>query len=395
MAPSNWNEEKITEKLKEMPRVEDHRDKEDIFLAIENKLSRDSDKTEVKKRPFWIFPSLATAAAFVLMVLLLPPLFEDNTGVQPMRDNQANHDGDPSLQMATLKKDEGHYLGVIHKIPEDKEALTLYYPEPGQLFLVPITFLVEASENEQLIRKIQQILSTFEPQMYGLSESYLKGVDIKQGESEEQIIVDIPNDYFEQYGSGPEKLFMDTISYTFSKLGYSEVRFQSNNEEGYEFPHYGLLTGDVLREQNIKGYLPFKTTTGHIVLYNPEINSADIDIDNISEWLQEEAVFVRDPIFTTDFGFKITEVDEDNISIQFNENNMIKNNDESLAIIDSILLTAKTFNYQNVTFIDQPVKQLGPYNLSSEVQVPIAPNYIDVNLLSNERNESADDQSPE
>ncbi|WP_218197418.1 hypothetical protein, partial [Pseudomonas sp. 2995-1] len=65
---------------RKMPPVKDKQSKDDLFEAIQKK-SKERHETEKivvpKRRKTWIYPVIATAAAMLLIILILPSFFND------------------------------------------------------------------------------------------------------------------------------------------------------------------------------------------------------------------------------------------------------------------------------------------------------------------------------
>jgi hypothetical protein len=68
-------------------------------------------------------------------------------------------------------------------------------------------------------------------------------------------------------------------------------------------------------------------------------------------------------------------IQDNKLIINMDENTRMENNLATLHSYEAILLTAKEFGIEVVMVVNAPIKLLGPFDLSKEVKVPLAPNH--------------------
>ena len=67
MKKSEWSDKQLEELLRQMPKIQDHRNPRDIYQNLSIKK---------RKRPAWLVPGFATAAALLLIFLLVPKMLD-------------------------------------------------------------------------------------------------------------------------------------------------------------------------------------------------------------------------------------------------------------------------------------------------------------------------------
>ncbi|QKS70175.1 GerMN domain-containing protein [Paenalkalicoccus suaedae] len=92
MSKNKWTEDHIEKTLTDLPKQRDHRSKDDVFEAMMKQAEKSPMPSRRKKRPRpWAVPALASAAAVLLVVLMLPSFM--NTGLFSS-DQQINMESD-------------------------------------------------------------------------------------------------------------------------------------------------------------------------------------------------------------------------------------------------------------------------------------------------------------
>ena len=61
MKKSEWSDKQLEELLRQMPKIQDHRNPRDIYQNLSRKK---------RKQPAWVIPAFATAAALLLFIYI-------------------------------------------------------------------------------------------------------------------------------------------------------------------------------------------------------------------------------------------------------------------------------------------------------------------------------------
>ena len=74
--------------------------------------------------------------------------------------------------------------------------------------------------------------------------------------------------------------------------------------------------------------------------------------------------------------FESIENDRKNVIVTFSEETILANNAQYEQAIEAILLTARDFGFESVSFQNSTVETIGAINMYQSVEVPVAPNVV-------------------
>jgi len=83
-----WSEKELEDTLRRMPPVKDKQTKDELFHAVKQRADKEAPKRKASKT--WFFPAMASAAALLLIVLMIPSFM--NTGMFSSSDEPAPAD---------------------------------------------------------------------------------------------------------------------------------------------------------------------------------------------------------------------------------------------------------------------------------------------------------------
>jgi hypothetical protein len=409
MKKSEWNDEQLEHLLKQMPIVKDNRDPREIYQNISSKVKRKQKKT-------WIIPSLATAAALVLVVLIGPSFLSQTSDFSLNSKNSESIADDSNIVMAldSPKEEEAPEMATItgdssedvnrktnitsteeptsYVIREytDKKLFTFGVPDPMLQTVIPVSVLVDWSEQSHIdllpdvIQKVNEKLISlgydthFPLAQYSFSE--------KQNEDgTKNIILDFgPDMYPGSFASGESFAFWGGITETFRWFddSYKEIEFHQNGKQGVMIGQSGFEEKPHKLEKAGKRayfmYMPFED--GRKFLIPNQVTGKSTTFSDAIETMRnnvEIGTFILQPTILESVNFEIDESDSENVTITFTDNTTLEDNDTFVFMIDAIMLTAKEFGYQTVTFNNANIDLIGSWDLSGvENSVPIAPNPI-------------------
>ena len=93
MKKSEWSDKQLEELLRQMPKIKDHRNPRDIYQNLSLKR---------RKKPAWILPAIASAAAVLLIVILIPKILVSNQ--IPM--DQADEKSSKKMELLSDKQEK-------------------------------------------------------------------------------------------------------------------------------------------------------------------------------------------------------------------------------------------------------------------------------------------------
>jgi hypothetical protein len=88
-----WSEKELEDTLRRMPPVKDKQTKDELFHAVKQRADKEAPQRKVSKT--WFFPAMASAAALLLIVLMIPSfmntgMFSSSDGPSPADNGETN-----------------------------------------------------------------------------------------------------------------------------------------------------------------------------------------------------------------------------------------------------------------------------------------------------------------
>lgn len=395
MRKSEWSDNELKQLLKEMPKIKDHRDPRDIYQSL-------SIKANKRRRPVWVIPSIATAAAAVLMLLLLSPSVWQNiiqntdkssnseVAIDNKRNDMSNakkgevnsFDTNPgTADNAGLAADKHSIMAIA--TPEtaiyaedivDQEVITYLVPDQNAQILVPVSVIVP-KENKTWLEMFQSNSEKLTEEQWGLSDYYPLNAKISMVD-DQTINIDVPEGHFYGTGSANETSFMTIIQETLDRQEqFQKVTFSTNGNSGIMLGNYGEKTEINRSEMKQKhGYFLFTPNNSNLPFLVPSIEVYnDIETALSSMRNNNETFGLNSPL---SFHFNVSSSGEDQLVIKVEDNGQLTDEPQNVYAIEAILLTAKEFGYSSVKFENASINQVGRFNLQNEIKVPIAPNKV-------------------
>lgn len=412
MQKKEWEDEQLSGLLKQLPKIEDMRSKQEIYQNIALKVNK-------RKRTTWILPSAAAAAAVFLIWILIPNLGvwqeqadDFKSGAQEeaeseyvsMQENAdtGNHnetslakqeENEAEIEQATPKSfvndendnnaqimaEETETLAVYEEDIQTHELLTYYIPDANVQNIVPVSVLVDKKEGQSKFDLFMESMAKLTEEKWGLKDYYPLDADIMYDGAANEVTVDVPAGHQYTIASAAEITFGGALESIAESLNVSKINLKTAGEEGIEYGNIGTVT-EYLPQSHRKVNAAFhfyypkgKDTKPFIVPY------IDIDIKTI----QDAFALMRKNIDTHQLQASIpsdiqfdAKVMDNKLVITFTNDTEIQNDNDSLYTIEAILMTAKDFKYDAVKIENADVEQVGGFNLQNELKVPVSANKV-------------------
>ncbi|MCT8136542.1 hypothetical protein H1D32_01425 [Anaerobacillus sp. CMMVII] len=397
---SNWDEKSIENQLRQLPKFEDSRSKEEIFERIQERLQEDQIKVRKKKKS-WFVPIAAAAAVIFLMILIVPSfLNERNVSIEEpnaefrMETTQKVADEEAEAGISSIndfpgitadeKSTDLLYVGAMQPYEAEQmvdEIITLgatIYTDNRE-FVVPVTLLAEGGS---IIDRFLSVKDTFTGDLWGIyGFPQLQFNWIQEGEAN-KVNIDLPKNSMTNLTSAEQFIYSWGLIETF-RPWYEEIQFSSDGEPGIDWGQTGHIPGKLLREPN-RGYYLVETDTGHLFLVRGRVVNAPgnypVGTASLEETLQfmkqdDEYGGYRAPIGEE---FVITNVTEQKeaVTISFAEGTVLENQPHHLAMVEAILFAVGDFGYSYVQFEGLEPTQVGPYYTGDLLEIPRFANFI-------------------
>lgn len=393
MKKREWNEEQLEQLLQQLPSVKDKQNQSDLYQSVYYKYQ------SRKKRRTWIAPTVATVAALFIFALISPFLFQgvtnkseesamDMASTSSSESSKAENDSQTEMRVteSSIAEDKSNEnVGLHQKLIENEQEtfvtdaddsekiITVGLTDEDSQNIIPISFEEEAGKEElDQIKafKPEKFVAQFGPLVLGL-----KNTDLEE-ENNEEIIINYKADKGSITGSGSEIAYRESIIETFRWLGYKKANLFTNGVEGIEFSNYGQETELEITETRNKAYLVYQYDDSKAKLLVPSresLQSIEEAISIMKKGIDEQEL---KPSIQNNIGEIVITEDGEHLEVWFTENANIENNEESIIMLESILLTAKDFGYETVQFNGTKAKEIGVMDVTKPLEVPFSPNPV-------------------
>jgi hypothetical protein len=386
---SEWSDKQLEELLRQMPKIHDHRNPHDIYQNLSIKK---------RKRSAWILPGIATAAALLLFFLLAPKMFDRTEYSLDSADQQksakeeriSQSQEDSSILMNKEDTTENGISGAESKMlmtgsnktalyvdeVGDGAVITYWIPDSQAQILVPVSTVVQLDPNKNWLTNFTETMEFLKEEEWGLSDYYPLNATFKLDNTNNTVIVDVPNNHNFGQGSASETNFINLLKKNIaSNSQIKKIILTTNGQPGIELGNYGVLEEIEVKPEGQHAYF-FYTPDGMETTYLVPSTDTYQDLNAAFEAMKiDQPELGLAASLVPSFPFKDVTIKGNELFINMDENAAMENNQETVYSYEAILLTAKDFGIDTITILNAPIKQLGPFDLTKEMKVPLAPNH--------------------
>jgi hypothetical protein len=390
---SEWSDKQLEELLRQMPKIHDHRDPRDIYQNL-----------SIKKRRIkpWVIPGFAAAAAIVLIIILVPKLMD---GMQISADNSKNKSesteqkieiaADQNDSTVLMKKDNAPFshqektgtakialmqantlkTAVYQDDLRNGKVITYWIPDSEGQILIPVSKIVNNAKDKSWITLFNENMAALNEEEWGLSDYYPVKARLTLNKADNSVNVDVPRDHQYGQGSTSEANFVNVIKQDISTN--SNVKFlklSTEGQPGISLGNYGLLRKLPITPNKRRAFFRYLPKSGNKLFLVP----ASDKYKNIQAALgamktDKKGSDLKASLLPS-FQIKSAFIKGSRLYLTLKENSRIKANANTLYCLEALLLTAKEFGAKTVMLSNSPLRRLGPFDLSKQIKVPIAPN---------------------
>lgn len=398
MSHEKWDDEKIEQLLSNVPKIHDHRSKDDVLQRLIDDGVFDEEETKIvkKKKRNWI-PITISAAALILFAILIPSFMKEL--------NQTSEVSEESMKMESTEDTSQMEQESATELAENRTMMTMdavnlstaVYPDEiegktiFQLGLasdaadsVPVTVLIP---NERIMEDFGKIKPTgvdlynqyaplFDESSIGFSE-YHPYVG-KISEQNQQVVHTLPkNPPYDSGSAGPatyEASLIDTFSYY-----YDEAITLDETGSPFVFSEVGMPNKPIQLKNQYNYYRHTQADGSEYLAPNFRLTFSTIE-EAISA-MKEEDNDIYQSVIIEGVDFKIS-VEGDIVTVAFTDQLDLMNYDQqdAMQMIEGILLTAANFNMQ-VQFNNIVQTEWQGFNFSEPLPMPIAANEVSYELV--------------
>jgi hypothetical protein len=381
---SEWSDKQLEELLRQMPKIHDNRNPRDIYQNLSIKK---------RKRPAWLIPGFAAAAALLLFFLLVPKMLN---GTQNSFDSAKQEESSSEAKMSQsddhsslLMKKEDSKSGSepemrITEINKnalyDDEAgdgtvITYWIPDSQAQNLVPISIVVTPDNKKNWLTIFTESMELLKEEEWGLADYYPLNAKFELDETKNTVIVDVPKNHPYGQGSTAEINFITTLKNNIaSNSNVNKIMLKTDGQPGVELGNYGVLEEIEVKPEGKHAYFFYKPDgmdTTYLVPSTDTYQDINAALEAMKTDQQEQALKAS---LIPSFPIKDVTAKENKLIITLDENAAMENSQETVNSYEAILLTAKEFGIDTITIVNAPIQLLGPFDLTKEMKVPLAPN---------------------
>lgn len=380
-------ENQIKDSLKNMPKIKDDLDKDQLYRRVSSEMNQ-PDKMNKKKR--FTFSPVLTAVITAGLLILSVPFFMNDTLVQDNSNQSDSHtmdritseesaDHGEKSGSATERNGEQEENSVLTNSPDSNAVQESGNNEmiihgavtdlQGQ-YTIPLSLIVsDSTEKNQYYDEFDNYL---DEENWGIAEYMFDDVTFQLYESNQHVQIDLPADFsLAEQGSAGASLFEDLLAAMFLPNQIDLVKFSESVNMG----QIGMVEELSLHPtKSIYKYYQAEESDKGFLVQVPIDDQMDFETALTEMKRDEKAYHVTGTI-----------PESAEISVQKNDSQLLfdfadsemQDTDEKLTtMIDAILMTAKNFGYKEVTFTNAPHNHIGPYDLSAPIKVPEGANPI-------------------
>ncbi|MFS0822911.1 GerMN domain-containing protein [Bacillus sp. 1P02SD] len=408
MKKSEWNDEQLEQMLSQMPRMKDNRKPQEIYQNITLKMNK-------QKKKVWMVPTIASVAAALLLFILAPSFInnmnssssdsakmnrEEKSIAMDINKEAASNDKSVStIQKAEEPKSDDE-VGIfsseeqpnqsyaVNSVGKNQVLLTYGVYLGGVMFPTFVSIVVE-SDGQDVIEQWQKnipqvnefIRQNAEWGIDELPESYFADFsEVETKDSAKAVRVDVNNTiHTDSFASGQMEEFTHVInSFRYLVEDYQHAELFQNDQQGIMVGETGITENNIdLEKDTKKAYLYYMNEeSGHklLALTYEEFKT----VKQALEAMKNDKTQGDYKLFATIIT-EIKDINEEgsNLEVYFSDDAVLENTDDNILMLDAIMLTAKEFNFDKVTFYGN-IDQIGSVRFGEPTPVPLAPNPLPI-----------------
>lgn len=376
-----YNDDSIEKLLSEMPRVEDEKSFDEYYDQISKEIT-DSNDISSRRNRGWLLPLLTSAAALAIVVVIAMQFINFNDTADQMifhnaeesgdtanndmegsssKDFEENIEGEESAEEAEIMDSVGPQLLYEDDLSnENLQSVTMILPGPESQYFIPLTFLLsDADDPYSFFNNLDDISD----QYLSLTHDFINGIEFVGNNNQNEPIIQVEEASL--HGTASEYALFEVLRY-FNSIGHTTIELQNDEGETLELPHTGQVMEHSFSDQSYV-YKLYNTNNGSVYWVRKPLTQEATLNEALNELRVDESIGSS----TVPSNIEIEVNDsEDILEVQLKSDLPLKDQEMTLRMIESILLTAGTFGFHQVHFTDLDLETVGPYQLNTPVEIP-------------------------
>ncbi|SEM86242.1 hypothetical protein SAMN05192533_106160 [Mesobacillus persicus] len=395
MRKRKLNDRELEELLRQLPKVSDPRHPSEIYQGL-------SLKKKKKRIPVWVIPGLATGAVLVLLFILSPTLTSwDNVAnnsdhaelsvestESPQESSRAADNAD-SNAMSPFSTEESldntieetltanEYEEPTAVYPDDLEnnqIFTFSIPDPNAQLIVPVTVLVDKIEQKTWFDLYEETMVKLDEEEWGLSEYFPLEASMSYDEGNQSVNVDVAANHTYGYGSTAETIFTSILKESFPVEKVKKVTFTTDGQRGIELGNYGTISELQTEEGANQAYFFFYSGKEDRPYLVPSAEHFGTISEAFAKMRVDQEVLGLKASLPKDLVLEKSDGEGSGKTLYLKVSEDFSMDDDFLDSLEAIFLTARNFGYDFIRFENGNTEHVGPFDLSKELPLPVAPN---------------------
>jgi hypothetical protein len=402
MSKRNWTEEEIINSLKNMPKLNDKQSPDQLYHMIETK----RNARKAKRRLMKVVATLSTTAAAILFFIIVPLInLEQPTQLDPINseDNKfGNHMAGSSIagnsgpNLTNGKENQSlnnigiqsikrpiilstpmatNYHGAILGVDANKAIITVAVPNNNGEYVIPLSYIVDKTIDYNKARMLMNVLKDHKNNNY--PSFYLNDATFTQSDNGKVLYLNVPKNHKYGEGSASTVLFFETVKSLLENLNFEKAEFTTAGNAGIDLGNAGIIYELKNTHRNL-GYYLFEEsketflvpiTLGEKLSFEEALQAMATSKYRSLQSVIPNQTFIQDVVYH----------DKEVVKILLNERAFLDNSERTIAMIDAIMLTAKSYGFTFVQFEGANITSnltIGVYRMSNQLVVPKQPNAI-------------------
>lgn len=374
-------DQQLIDKLKQLPKVEDHRDKDALFQQISSNLNKNKPRKNFKFAP--VFSTLIVVLLIFIIVPVLINLGISETSLNDSADSNSameksgmemystEQSNDKAVSEHDVQlKDSGIESYVLQNIDEDSTIIYGAVTDEQLQSVIPVTIVIP--EIVDLNTYYNQLNHYLEETDWGVNQYLFKDVHFDLDLSKHEVLMEVPDEFSIGDGSANAHIFNEILTTMFRPYQIDKVVF----DEEIDLGSFGNILESPIQKQAKESYKVFQADEHQRKFLVPIKTEDDATIEEaFEEMKKDQDTFNIYSTIPENVSFSLSTSDQQ-LFITFEDDEIIEDKQAAIIMIEAILMTAKSFGYELVTLNKLPTDHIGPYDLSDSIEVPKAVNPI-------------------
>lgn len=370
------NDKQLIDKLEQLPKVEDHRDKDELFRRVSAQMNEKKPHKNYK-----LAPILSTLIVVLLIFVIIPVLINLGMSETSVNDSAENGVEESSHKMETTleQSDADQNVQVFDDQIEsyvlqdnDKNSTIIYsaVTDDELQTIIPVTIIIPAIEN--LTTHYNKMYQYLDETDWGVNQYLFNDVKFNLDLDNHEVEMQIPDHFSLGDGSANAHMFAEILTTMFTPYQIEKVSFGEEINLG----SIGDISELPLYKHEKENYKVFQADENKRKFLIPIKIEDNVTIEEAFEDMKKgQASFNINPTIPEDAQFSLTAIDRE-LVITSDHDQIFEDEQKATIMIEAILMTAKSFGFELVTFNNISINQIGPYQLSESLEVPEAINPI-------------------